>query len=213
MRAKEVMDISPVIPVVALEHAEDALPLAEALMKGGIRIMEVTLRTEAGLKAIETIVKHIPEMHVGAGTVLDADDFTQAVSHGAQFVFSPGISEALMKTSWESGVALIPGVATASEVMVAKNNGFDYCKLFPATLSGGVEILKAFKGPFPTMHFCPTGGVNLKNINDFLALSNVLCVGGSWLVPKEAVRNKEFHKVTELCEEVLLQVREVKIGF
>ncbi len=203
MTAKEVMEISPIVPVIALEHAEDALPLAEALLKGGIAIMEITLRTEAGLKAIESISKAIPQMHVGAGTVLNASDFQQAVAHGAEFVFSPGISEELMQISTESGIALIPGVATASEVMLAKNNGFEHCKLFPATVAGGVDILKSFSGPFASMRFCPTGGVNLTNVNDFYSLPNVLCIGGSWIVPKGAIQKRDFHEITKLCKDAM----------
>lgn len=203
MTAKEVMEISPIVPVIELDNVENALALAEALLEGGISIMEITLRTKAGLKAIEAISKSIPQMNVGAGTVLNASDFQQAVDHGAQFVFSPGISEALMQTSKELNIALIPGVATASEVMLAKNNGFEHCKLFPAILAGGVEALKAFSGPFASMRFCPTGGVNLKNVNDFLALPNVLCVGGSWIVPKQALENKNFLDITNLCKETM----------
>jgi 2-dehydro-3-deoxyphosphogluconate aldolase/(4S)-4-hydroxy-2-oxoglutarate aldolase len=203
MTAKEVMEISPIVPVIALESVDDALPLAKALLEGGIAIMEITLRTEAGLKSIETIAKAMPQMNVGAGTVLNADDFKKAVEHGAQFVFSPGISEELMQTSRELGVALIPGVATASEVMLAKNNGFEHCKLFPATVAGGVEALKAFSGPFSSMRFCPTGGVNLNNVKDFLALDNVVCAGGSWIVPKQAIKDKDFQAITKLCKEAL----------
>lgn len=203
MTAKEVMEVSPIVPVIALESVEDALPLAEALLEGGISVMEITLRTEAGLGCIEAISKGMPQMHVGAGTVLNASDFKKAVDHGAQFVFSPGISEELMQTSKELDIALIPGVATASEVMLAKNNGFEHCKLFPATLAGGVDALKAFSGPFYSMYFCPTGGVNLKNLNDFLALENVLCVGGSWIVPQEVIADKDFEKITRLCKEAM----------
>jgi len=203
MTAKEVMQLSSIVPVIALQSVDDALPLAEALWEGGISIMEITLRTEAGLGSIEAISKAMPQMHVGAGTVLNESDFKKAVEHGAQFVFSPGISEALMQTSKELGIALIPGVATASEVMLAKNNGFEHCKLFPATLAGGVAALKALSGPFPSMYFCPTGGVNLKNLNDFLALKNVLCVGGSWIVPNDTIKNKDFKQITELCKEAI----------
>jgi len=201
MTAKEVMEISPIVPVIALERVEDALPLAEALLEGGISIMEITLRTEAGLKCIEAISKGVPQMHVGAGTVLNADDFKKAVEYGAEFIFSPGISVALMQTSKETGIALIPGVSTASEVMLSKNNGFEHCKLFPATLSGGVEMLRALSSPFPTMRFCPTGGVNLNNLNEFLSLENVLCAGGSWLVSKDVLKKKDFQQVTKLCIE------------
>ena len=201
MRAEEILRLSPIVPVIALESEEDALPLANALLEGGINIMEITLRTQAGLKAIEIISKHLPQMHVGAGTVLNGDDFKSAVEHGAAFIFSPGISEDLLQTSKQTGIALIPGVATASEVMLAKNHGFDHCKLFPATLAGGVEMLKALSGPFPTMRFCPTGGVNLNNLNEFLTLENVLCVGGSWIVPKALIKEKDFKQITKLCVE------------
>lgn len=207
MTAQDVMSLSPIVPVIALEDEEDALPLAKALLEGGINIMEITLRTEAGLKSIEIISKALPQMHVGAGTVLNANDFKSAVAHGAAFVFSPGISEELMQTSKELNVALIPGVATASEVMLAKNNGFEHCKLFPATLAGGVEILKAFNGPFASMRFCPTGGVNLENINDYLALENVLCAGGSWIVPKQAMKEKDFEHITKLCKEAMHTIK------
>ena len=207
MTAEAVMKLSPIVPVIALENEEDALPLAEALLEGGINIMEITLRTDAGLKAIEIISKALPQMHVGAGTVLNSSDFKNAVAHGAAFVFSPGISEVLLQTSKELNVALIPGVATASEVMLAKNNGFEHCKLFPATLAGGVGILKAFSGPFPSMRFCPTGGVNLDNINDFLSLENVLCAGGSWIVPKQAVKEKNFKQITKLCNEAMQTIK------
>ena len=207
MRAIDVMQVSPIIPVIALERAEDALALAEALLEGGISIMEITLRTEAGLKAIETVAKSLPQMHVGAGTVLNTMDFKRAVEHGAQFVFSPGISRELMLTSKELGIALIPGVATATEVMLALNNGFDCCKLFPATVAGGMDALKAFSGPFASMRFCPTGGVSLNNLNDFLSLENVLCVGGSWIVPKDAIAEKNFQKITTLCREALDSIR------
>ena len=203
MRAEEVMNLSPIVPVIALQSEEDALPLAKALLEGGINVMEITLRTQAGLKAIEIISRYLPQMHVGAGTVLNADDFKHAVAHGASFVFSPGISEALMQVSKQTGIPLIPGVATASEVMLAKNNGFAYCKLFPATLAGGVEMLKALNGPFPAMRFCPTGGVNLNNLNDFLSLENVLCVGGSWIVPKDTLQEKDFQQITRLCAEAI----------
>jgi len=203
MTAREVMEVSPIVPVIALDRVEDALPLAEALLEGGIAMMEITLRTDAGLKSIETIAKSMPEMNVGAGTVVNAESFQKAVGHGSQFVFSPGISEELMQSSRGLDIALIPGVATASEVMLAQNSGFDHCKLFPATVAGGTDALKAFGGPFASMRFCPTGGVKLSNLNDFLALENVLCVGGSWIVPKQAIAEKNFSEITRLCREAL----------
>ena len=203
MTTREVMEISPIVPVIALDHVEDALPLAEALYAGGITVMEITLRTEAGLRSIETIAKVMPEMNVGAGTVVNAEGFQKAVDHGSQFVFSPGISEELMQSAGDLDIALIPGVATASEVMLAQNNGFDHCKLFPATIAGGIDALKAFGGPFASMRFCPTGGVTLSNLNAFLALENVVCVGGSWIVPRQAIQEKNFSEITRLCREAL----------
>lgn len=207
MKAKDVMQISPIVPVVALERVEDALPLAKALLEGGISIMEITLRTDAALKCMKIITKELPQMHVGAGTVLNSEDFKNAVAHGAAFVFSPGISEELIKTAKAMHIPFIPGVATASEVMLAKNNGIEYCKLFPATLVGGIPILKAFSGPFSSMRFCPTGGVSLDNLNDFLSLENVLCVGGSWIVPAKAIENKEFEHITKLCKEAINTIK------
>ncbi|MFH0709350.1 MAG: bifunctional 4-hydroxy-2-oxoglutarate aldolase/2-dehydro-3-deoxy-phosphogluconate aldolase [Pseudomonadota bacterium] len=206
MNAYDVMKISPIVPVIAIEDAKDALPLAEALLAGGIALMEITLRTPAGIKAIEIIAKNLPQMAVGAGTVLNADDFKKVVDHGAQFVFSPGISLELMETSKSLNIPFIPGVATASEVMLALNNGFEHCKLFPATAVGGIETLNGFYGPFPSMRFCPTGGINLHNLNDFLKLPNVLCAGGSWIVPKMVLKNKEFSSITKLCHEALIHI-------
>jgi 2-dehydro-3-deoxyphosphogluconate aldolase/(4S)-4-hydroxy-2-oxoglutarate aldolase len=203
MSARDVLNLSPIVPVIAIDNADDALPLAEALLEGGINIMEITLRTEAGLKAIETIAKTMPQMHVGAGTVISGDDFERAVEHGSQFVFSPGISLDLIQTSEELSIPLIPGVATASEVMLAINSGISACKLFPATAVGGVELLKGFSGPFSQMMFCPTGGINLNNMNSFLALKNVACVGGSWIVPKDAMSKKDFAAITKLSREAL----------
>lgn len=206
MTAKEIMLISPIVPVIALDDAEDALRLADALLEGGIALMEITLRTTAALASIEAIAKELPQMHVGAGTVVNGFGFDQAVDHGARFVFSPGISTELMESSVRLNTTLIPGVATASEVMQAQNNGFYYCKLFPATVAGGVEALKAFSGPFGSMFFCPTGGVSLANLNDFLSLKNVLCVGGSWIVPKEAIEDKDFSRITMLCKEAFERI-------
>ena len=208
MTAREIMQISPIVPVIALDDAQDALRLADALLEGGIALMEITLRTNAALASIEAIAKEMPQMHVGAGTVLNASGYAQAVDHGAQFVFSPGISTELMESSLRLNTTLIPGVATASEVMLAQNSGFHYCKLFPATVVGGVEVLKAFSGPFGSMFFCPTGGVSLNNLNDFLSLKNVLCVGGSWIVPKEAIADKNFSRITMLCKEAFDRINE-----
>lgn len=206
MNAQEVMEISPIVPVIAIDDEKDALPLAKALQEGGVNIMEITLRTQAGLKAIEIISKELPSMNVGAGTVCNEKELIQAKNAGAKFIFSPGISIELIEASKKHNITLIPGVSTASEVMLAQNNEIFYCKLFPATLSGGVEILKAFSGPFSKMRFCPTGGVNLNNLNDFLMLKNVLCVGGTWFVPKNEILNGEFDKITLLCKQAFASI-------
>lgn len=203
MNGFDVMTISPIVPVIAIDDEKDALPLAKALSEGGINVMEITLRTEAGLKAIEIISKEFPSMNVGAGTVCNSDDLIKAKNAGAKFVFSPGISDELINSAKENDITLIPGVATASEVMKAQNSGIFYCKLFPATLAGGVDILKAFQGPFAKMNFCPTGGVNLENLNEFLSLKNVLCVGGTWIVPKDEIKKGNFDKITTLSKEAL----------
>jgi len=207
MNAKELMEVSPIVPVIAIEDVKDALPLAKALSEGGINIMEITLRTDAALASIKIISEKFPSMNVGAGTVCNSDDLLKAKNAGAQFVFSPGISNELIDVAKRNNITLIPGVSTASEVMLAQNNDLLYCKLFPATLSGGVDILKAFQGPFSKMTFCPTGGVNLKNMNDFLSLKNVLCVGGTWIVPKDEISQGKYNTVTKLCEQALESIK------
>lgn len=203
MTSCDVMEISPIVPVIALDRVEDALPLAVALLEGGVGIMEITLRTAAGLGSIEAIAAKMPQMRVGAGTVVNSEDFKNALSSGAEFVFSPGISTELIDISKQLDKPFIPGVATASEVMLAQNNELYCAKLFPATVAGGVDALKAFSGPFPKMAFCPTGGVTKGNMKDFLALANVKCVGGTWIVPKEAIKSGDFKKITTLCREAL----------
>ncbi len=203
MRARELFAVSPVVPVVVLENADDAVPLAEALLEGGVGIMEVTLRSEAALASIEAIAKAVPQMHVGAGTVMNANDLLRVRDAGGEFSFSPGISAELLQTSAHESITFIPGVATASEVMMALNAGIESCKLFPATAVGGIGLLKGFAGPYSTMRFCPTGGINLNNMNDFLALPNVDCVGGSWIVPKADIQKKLFANISALCKECI----------
>ena len=208
MKTLELFNVSPVVPVVVLEKAEDAVALAEALLEGGIGIMEITLRSDAALASIEAIAKAVPEMQVGAGTVLGADDLLRVRDAGGGFSFSPGISPELLEVSAQECITFIPGVATASEVMAAINAGITGCKLFPATAVGGLDLLKGFAGPFPDMRFCPTGGIHPGNMKGFLALPNVACVGGSWIVPKTAVSSGEFATVTELCREALAKAQD-----
>ncbi|MAC82857.1 MAG: keto-deoxy-phosphogluconate aldolase [Arcobacter sp.] len=204
--ANSIMKISPIVPVVVVDNADEALDLAKALYEGGISVMEITLRTKAGLDAIEKISKEFPSMIVGAGTVCDIQDYKNAVNAGSKFVFSPGITPSLIQESKNQIIPFIPGVSSASEIMLAKENDLTHCKLFPASLVGGVDMLKAFSGPFPGVNFCPTGGVNLNNMNDFLALDNVLCVGGSWVSSSKLVKQKNFKEITKIVQESLLKV-------
>ncbi|GGD36851.1 ketohydroxyglutarate aldolase [Malaciobacter pacificus] len=208
MSIEKIIGLSPIIPVIVIKDVNDAVPLAKALLAGGIDIMEVTLRTNTALKAIELIAKEVPDMNVGAGTVCNEEDLIEAKKVGAKFVFSPGISKELIEASHIHEITLVPGVATASEVMLAQNNDIFFCKLFPASIVGGIKMLKALGGPFPKMRFCPTGGVNLDNMNEFLELENVLCIGGSWIVPDYMLKNKEFDKITQLCKEGLEKIKE-----
>lgn len=207
MIIEDLMNISPIIPVVTIEDENDAIALAQALITGGINIMEITLRTNASLKAIKIISENIKDMHVGAGTVCNTNDFNKAIEHGAKFVFSPGINQELIDLSKKMNINFVPGVSTASEVMLAQNNGLKFCKLFPAVTIGGINLLKDFSGPFPKISFCPTGGITLSNMNDFLRLKNVSCVGGTWIVDKRIIAKKEFTKITMLCKEALENIK------
>jgi 2-dehydro-3-deoxyphosphogluconate aldolase/(4S)-4-hydroxy-2-oxoglutarate aldolase len=202
----QIVEISPIIPVVTIENIEDAVPLANALIDGGIKIMEVTLRTNIALDAINEIAKNVPDMCVGAGTVCDEIQMEQVLDSGAKFAFSPGISPELIRCAYDNSLPFIPGVATPSEIMRAKNHGIKYCKLFPASVVGGVEALKAYQGPFGDMNFCPTGGINLGNMNQYLALDNVPCIGGTWIVDKKLIQEKKFDKIAELCIEALAKI-------
>lgn len=204
MSPREVLSVSPIIPVITIDNADDAVELAKALIAGGINIMEITLRSGAGLKAIENVAANVPEMVVGAGTVISPKQYDDVSKAGAKFVISPGFSTTLLQhASSKEDIPLIPGVATASEIMTAIEYGFDTFKLFPANIAGGTGALKAFSGPFKGIKFCPTGGINLDNMNDYLALDNVICVGGTWLTPKEQVNNHRFANITKYCKEAV----------
>jgi 2-dehydro-3-deoxyphosphogluconate aldolase/(4S)-4-hydroxy-2-oxoglutarate aldolase len=197
----EVMRAAPVIPVIVLSQVEHAVPLARALVAGGIRMLEVTLRTPVALACIEAIAREVPEAVAGAGTVRSAADAQAAAMAGAQFAVSPGYTQAVGKACHELGLPLLPGVATASEVMAAQEGGYLALKFFPAMQSGGVAMLKAWQGPFGDVAFCPTGGVAAGNAGEFLALANVACVGGSWLTPADAVAQADWARITRLARE------------
>lgn len=200
MTALSIMQDAPVIPVIVLHNVEHAVPMAEALLAGGIRVMEVTLRTPQGLACIEAIAKQLPEAIVGAGTVRNAADAAAAARAGARFAVSPGYTSKLGQACRDLNLPLLPGVATSSEIMMAQEDGFTELKFFPAVQSGGIQMLKAWQGPFGELRFCPTGGISPGNAAEFLALSNVVCVGGSWLVPASAVESGNWSLITELAQ-------------
>ena len=199
LTALQVMQDAPVIPVIVLTDVAHAVPLARALVAGGIRMLEVTLRTPQALACIEAIAREVPEAVVGAGTVRSAADAQAAAMAGAQFAVSPGYTPAVGRACRELGMPLLPGVATSSEIMMAQEVGLTELKFFPALQAGGTAMLKAWSGPFFDVKFCPTGGVTLQNAPDFLALPNVLCVGGSWLVPADALVLGDWARITRLA--------------
>ena len=191
----------PVIPVIVIERAELAVPMARALVAGGVRVLEVTLRTAAALASIEAIASAVPEAIVGAGTVRSADDARSAVAAGARFAVSPGCTPAVVDACRQARLALLPGVATASEVMLAAELGFSFLKFFPASAAGGAAMLKAWASPFADMVFCPTGGITAQTAPDYLALPNVKVVGGSWLTPADALGSGDWARITRLARE------------
>jgi 2-dehydro-3-deoxyphosphogluconate aldolase/(4S)-4-hydroxy-2-oxoglutarate aldolase len=203
LSALQVMQDAPVIPVIVLNDVAHAVPMARALVAGGIRMLEVTLRTPQALACIEAIAKEVPEAVVGAGTVRTRADAQAAAMAGARFAVSPGYTSAVGQACRDAGLALLPGVATGSEIMMAQEEGFTELKFFPALQAGGAAMLKAWGGPFFDVKFCPTGGVTLHNAADFLALPNVVCVGGSWLVPVDALAQGDWARITQLARDTL----------
>ncbi len=199
----EVLQISPIIPVVVIENIKDAVSLAQSLVEGGIHIIEVTLRSSCALEAIELIAKNVPKIRVGAGTILNPTQLEQAQNRGAEFLISPGLTIKLLEYAKKKDMPLIPGVSSSSEVMQALELGYSALKFFPAEYCGGVKLLNAFNGPFKGVKFCPTGGISADNMRSYLNLENVLCVGGSWLTPKNLIQNKEWDKITEICKRSL----------
>jgi 2-dehydro-3-deoxyphosphogluconate aldolase / (4S)-4-hydroxy-2-oxoglutarate aldolase len=197
--ALHVMRDAPVIPVIVLTDVAHAVPLARALVAGGIRMLEVTLRTPVALQCIERIAKEVPEAVVGAGTVRSPQDAQAAAAAGARFAVSPGFTPTVGSACKDAGLALLPGVATGSEIMMAQEAGYTQLKFFPAMQAGGPAMLKAWSGPFFDVQFCPTGGVNEANAKEFLALPNVVCVGGSWLTPADALAAGDWERITALA--------------
>ena len=199
--ALQVMQDAPVIPVIVLNDVAHAVPMARALVAGGIRMLEVTLRTPQALACMEAIAKEVPDAVVGAGTVRSAADAKAAANAGAKFAVSPGYTSAVGQACRDQGLSLLPGVATGSEIMMAQEDGYTELKFFPAMQAGGPAMLKAWGGPFFDVRFCPTGGVTPQNASEFLSLSNVACVGGSWLVPADALAQGDWARVEQLARE------------
>jgi 2-dehydro-3-deoxyphosphogluconate aldolase/(4S)-4-hydroxy-2-oxoglutarate aldolase len=203
LTAVGVMRDAPVIPVIVIDDPAQAIPLARALVAGGIRMLEVTLRTPAALAAIELISREVPQAVAGAGTLRSVADVHAALAAGARFGVSPGYTSAIGRACREVGLPLLPGVATGSEILLAAEDGYTELKFFPAMQAGGVPMLKALHGPFHDVRFCPTGGVTAANAKEFLALPNVVCVGGSWLTPADAVKTGDWERITALAREAV----------
>lgn len=196
-----VLDLAPVVPVVVVRDAADAVPLARALVAGGLPAIEVTLRTPAALDAIRAIAGAVPEAVVGAGTVLTPGQVTESVAAGARFLVSPGWTDVLLEAMRASGVPFLPGVSTTSEVVALLERGVREMKFFPAQAAGGTAYLKSLAGPLPQARFCPTGGIGLGSAPDYLALPNVGCVGGSWMLPEDAIAAKDWARIEALARE------------
>ena len=201
MNTFELADHGPVIPVIVIQRLEDAVPLARALVEGGVRVLEITLRTPVALQCMEAIAKAVPEAIVGAGTIRSVADAQASKNAGCRFGVSPGYTSAIGQACRDIGLPLLPGVASSSEVMTAGADGYSFLKLFPATAVGGIPLLKALAGPFTDVVFCPTGGITLQTAPDFLALPNVKVCGGSWLTPADAVAAKGWARITKLAKE------------
>ncbi|MFL4979871.1 MAG: bifunctional 4-hydroxy-2-oxoglutarate aldolase/2-dehydro-3-deoxy-phosphogluconate aldolase [Xanthobacteraceae bacterium] len=196
-RLQDLLRLAPVIPVITIERVEDGVPLARALVSGGLRLLEITLRTPAGRDAAAAIIADVPEAVVGIGTVLTPQDLARSRDLGARFALSPGATPELLDAAAQSDLPFMPGVATASELMMALARGFDTVKFFPAVPAGGIAALKALAGPFPQARFCPTGGVSEDNAAEWLALPNVIVVGGSWLTPAGEIRAGAWDRISE----------------
>ena len=192
---------NPVIPVITLDQIEDAVPLANALVAGGLKVLEVTLRTEAAVEGIRQIIQHVPDAIVGTGTVCSEEQIKLSEDLGCQFMISPGATDKLLSIGSQSSVPFLPGISTVSELMRGMEYGLESFKFFPAEAAGGVPVMKAMAGPFPNIKFCPTGGIGLGNAMDYLVLPNVMCVGGSWIAKPNDIREKRWKVIEQLARE------------
>ncbi|KNC20134.1 keto-deoxy-phosphogluconate aldolase [Arthrobacter sp. RIT-PI-e] len=203
VESAQLFEVSPVIPVVTIEDPADAVPLAQALLDGGIRIIELTLRTDSALESLRRISTEVPDILIGAGTILSPSQADAAIAAGAQFLVSPGTTPALLDHLLAQSVPVLPGVATVSEILTVLERGITTLKFFPAAQAGGQAYLKSVGAPIPQARFCPTGGITLATAPDFLALPNVACIGGSWLTPMDAVQEKNWQYITDLSREAM----------
>lgn len=206
MSIENILTSAPVVPVVVIENLEDAVPLAKALYNGGLKALEITLRTPVAAEAVKLMKEAVPEAYVGTGTVVDKATFEASVAAGADFMVSPGVNDELLALAKESDIPFLPGAATPSEVMNLASHGFKFLKFFPAEAAGGAPMLKSIGGPLPQVKFCPTGGISLATAPKYLALNNVVCVGGTWMLDKELIANKDWQAIEALAK----QASEVK---
>ncbi|MGR9087355.1 MAG: bifunctional 4-hydroxy-2-oxoglutarate aldolase/2-dehydro-3-deoxy-phosphogluconate aldolase [Gammaproteobacteria bacterium] len=207
IQPKDILHAGPVMPVMVIRNLDDAVPLARALVAGGIKVLEITLRTPAALDAIRLISREVKDAVVGAGTIASPQQLKAVEEAGAVFAISPGITSSLLNAAVSGNIALIPRVATLSELMLGMEYGLDHFKFFPAEAAGGIPMLKAIAGPFPQITFCPTGGISPENYQAYLQLENVACVGGSWLAPQDALIAKNWEAVTELAKRATVDVK------
>ncbi|GAA63310.1 2-dehydro-3-deoxyphosphogluconate aldolase / 4-hydroxy-2-oxoglutarate aldolase [Pseudoalteromonas sp. BSi20311] len=201
MSIEKILASAPVVPVVVIEKLEDAAPLARALYNGGLKALEITLRTPIAAQAVKLMKAEVPEAYVGTGTVVDKASFNASVEAGADFMVSPGVSDELLALAQESSIPFLPGAATPSEVMNLAAYGFKFLKFFPAEAAGGTAMIKSIGGPLPDITFCPTGGISLATAPDYLALNNVICVGGTWMLDKQLIENKDWQAIETLARQ------------
>ncbi len=196
MSISKILSLGPVMPVIVIEQANHAIPLGEALLTGGIKTIEITLRTSAALNAIEQLAKHLPEIYVGAGTILTKENAAQAKNSGAKFCVSPGTTSSIIDACDECNISLLPGASTVSEMLTLSEAGFSEIKFFPASAAGGIPFIKSLLSPLPNLKFCPTGGISYETASGWLSLVNVSCVGGSWIAPAKDINDQNFSEIT-----------------
>ena len=196
MSISKILSLGPVMPVIVIEQANHAIPLGEALLTGGIKTIEITLRTSAALNAIEQLAKYLPEIYVGAGTILTKENAKQAKNSGAKFCVSPGTTSSIIDACDECNISLLPGAGTVSEMLTLSEAGFSEIKFFPASAAGGIPFIKSLLSPLPNLKFCPTGGISYETASGWLSLVNVSCVGGSWIAPAKDINDQNFSEIT-----------------